>query len=119
MVKIDNMTPHSIKVLCADNYRFMDFEPSGEVWRLDEEEGESTTIFIDNRELEDKNLQVTKKVFVAAQPIPDWEPNHYYIVSALFKQLYPNRSDLLVPDTGKTAVRDGKGQIDYVVRFNY
>ena len=39
-------------------------------------------------------------------PLPDPQPNTFYIVSALVANAFPERSDLLCPETRKT--RDGR-----------
>ena len=41
----------------------------------------------------------------------------FYIVSSLVKSACPNRDDLIVPDTGKTCIRDDAGKIIAVTQF--
>ena len=51
------------------------------------------------------------------------EPNlpeqgiHYYIVSRSVFEAAPKRADLLVPDTGKGAIRDDSGNVIAVTRL--
>lgn len=111
VTKFVNCTPHAIKYK-NNNGEIITLEPSGNIARLDESE----------EELCSRNgaLFVEKK-FSDIIGLPAPEPGTMYIVSGLVQQhnkTHRNRvQDLLVPNTGETAVRNEKGFIDYVVSF--
>lgn len=49
--------------------------------------------------------------------MPPVAQNTVYIVSTMVFDACPERTDLVVPDSGPTAIRDERGQIAAVVRF--
>jgi len=51
------------------------------------------------------------------EDLPPEEEGTYYIVSRLCVGKVGNRTDCFCPDTGPTAVRDERGNIDYVTRL--
>jgi len=101
-----NCTPHPITVQFPDN-SFLTFEPSGIVPR----------VLTSEKEAEPVNgipcaIQTQGEVFGLPRP----EPGTFFIVSRLVFDA-SDRADLLVPDTGKGAVRDENGHIVAVTRF--
>ena len=90
-----NKTPHKITILGEDN-EIIEVIPTsnGQEWRLDE----STTI---KGRINGK--RISKTVYRCSQ-LPEPKEGVWYIVSALFKLHYPERTDLLVP---AEVVRDG------------
>ena len=111
MTKILNMTPHIINVEVSNGSHIEKISPDGEVWRLKEE-----VIFDQTIEYDNFPFSVYKKTFKPPE-LPAEIEGTYYIVSLIVKQAFPARKDLLVPDTGATAVRGSDGQIRYVTRF--
>jgi hypothetical protein len=82
------------------------YPPSGEVAR----------VTVRNRLVGFVNgAQVNRPTYSEATGIPAPQPDTYYIVSMLVRDAAPDRTDLLSPDSGATAVRTPDGQIDYVV----
>ncbi len=49
--------------------------------------------------------------------LPPEDEERFYIVSRMVFDAVPDRKDVVVPDTGKTAVRDKSGNIVAVTRF--
>lgn len=90
-----NKTPHEITIL-GDNNEVVEIIPAsnGQEWRLDE----TTTI---KGRINGK--RISKTVYRCSQ-LPEPQEGVWYIVSALFKLHYPERTDLLVPTE---VVRDG------------
>ncbi len=100
MTKIINMTPHSITV--ANKV----FEPSGETIRL---QYETETIGnINGIDLEVNTL--------TGHNLPNIEPGIVLIVSAMVLNEFPERIDLIAPNTNK-AIRNDQGHIISVPNF--
>lgn len=90
-----NKTPHEITLLDSNNEIIeVILADKGQEWRLDE----STTI---KGRINGK--RISKTVYRCSQ-LPDQQEGVWYIVSALFKLHYPERTDLLVP---AEVVREG------------
>lgn len=123
---IINLTPHSITlhtpcrggiddhehaVFCGCPGRdgvWDEFEPSGEVARVE---------MVSSVVREVWGADVVSQIPGEVQDLPDPEPNTFFIVSRLVLDACRDRFDLLAPDTGPTAGRDDKGQIQWVCRF--
>lgn len=98
-----NLTPHAIRVQTSSG-DIVTYEPSGVVARVETIEvpaGEINGIPVVTRQ--------TGDVFGLPE---NGEP---CIVSAMVAAAVPGKDGVYAPDTGKTAVRNDKGHIDYVV----
>ncbi len=111
-----NCTPHSIKYRPAGRGT-VEFPPTGIVPRVSTVESEAASIsctldcgggFI---------LDCIQQSLGEVEGLPSASPHIYYIVSRMVFDAAPDRVDLIVPDTGKGAVRDEQGRIVAVTRF--
>ena len=96
---IFNMTPHFVSICNADGLITKDIPPTGNVIRL------KTTV-VTHGNIDD--VRITGTIFGAAEGLPSYNADVYYIVSQLVKNALPGRNDLLVP---AEVVRDTKGNI--------
>jgi hypothetical protein len=127
MTKIINCTPHDINVAGTI------FPKSGIIPRVDTIETPADDIFMCSQHCEKGNAGkcgfispeffcerfcfqtiTSKKTEVTG--LPDPEENTFFIVSAMVFDS-TSRTDVVAPDTGKTAIRNDKGQIESVIRF--
>jgi len=104
---IKNLTPHRVVVLLPDGGEKV-FEPSGQLARV-------RTIESDLGQLE--GIPLVSRGWGEIEGLPAPEPGVFFIVSSLVFEAARERDDLLVPDTGPTAVRDSAGQLLAVRRF--
>jgi len=117
MSTIINCTPHDINVVMPDGAAIC-YQKTSWVARVEttqEEAGDingipcfktsygNVTGFPDNEMFISEILEAGNDIF--------------YIVSGIVKSACPNRDDLLVPDTGKTCIRDDAGKIIAVTQF--
>jgi len=103
-----NLTPHEIRVVSQDGNVILVIPPSGRVARV------ATT---QEKVSEINGIPVIKTSIGDVQGIPEPQPDTVYIVSTLVAQA-ADRQDVVAPDTSpQGAVRDSKGQIIGVKRF--
>jgi hypothetical protein len=107
-IKIVNLTPHPITV-CEGPYaeQTYDIPPSGEVARVSTSEE-----FV----FEDDGMDFVRRTFGKVTGIPEPKENTLYAVSSLVFEK-SDRKDLIVPDTGSTAIRDKNGRIVAITRW--
>lgn len=105
-----NCTPHAINILREDGST-VTVEPSGTVVRVSTSQEVIDTI---------DGIPVVRTVFTNIT-LPELQDGVVYIVSTVvlqaMQQLGIRRNDIVAPDTGSTAVRDGSGQIVAIRRF--
>ncbi len=103
-----NLTPHDIRVMeCRDgeNIGIETYKPSGLVAR----------VAVKNKEIGSVNgTPINRPIYGAVENLPDPCDDHLYIVSMIVRDACPGRKDLISPDSGPTASRDDRGQIEYV-----
>ena len=109
-MKAINLTPHAITVRVAG--RDVVIPPSGQVTRVSVSQAEAGTVEVDGIAIP---VVVNKYGEVTGLPGP--VPETIYIVSGLVLSRVADRKDVVAPDTGATAIRDGNGQIVAVTRF--
>jgi hypothetical protein len=102
-MKIVNMTPHAIVV---DGLSHMVYEPCGTVARLDYE----------SEELYALNGNIVERNVLVGHNLPEPVEGTLLIVSAVVLSAFPNRNDLIAPNTNK-AKRNDKGHIVSVPGF--
>ena len=93
-----NLTPHDINIIDEFDESFT-IPASGNTVRLDSTEETLFTI---------GDIEVNQVTYSSADELPPMVENHYYIVSALVANAYPDRRDFLM--VHKT-VRDDNGRI--------
>ena len=94
-----NLTPHAINLIGEFDDESFTIPPSGNTVRLDSTEEILFRI---------GDIEVNQVLYSAAAELPPMVENHYYIVSALVANAYPDRPDFLM--VHKT-VRDDDGRI--------
>jgi hypothetical protein len=106
MSTILNYTPHTITVLRGDitiNY------PSMGIARVGVRQETAEPI---------NGIPCFHQIFGVVEGLPDPQPDTFFIVSALVKgSTFYERSDVIAPDTGKTAIRNEDGHIVAVCGF--
>lgn len=110
-VNLVNLTPHEISIANEAGEIIATIPPSGQVARITTCQAVAEKINLPHGEVE-----VVATVFGQPEGIPQAEIGTRYVVSSLVAQA-SNRQDLIAPDTGPTAVRDGNGRIIAVRRF--
>lgn len=105
-MSIINLTPHAIHV-DVDGVRTV-FPPSGTVARV-------ASSVVPMYHIDD--IPVTTVQFSDVENLPEPAPDTWYLVSALVCQQCHDRSDVIAPDTGSTAIRDEAGRIVAVRGF--
>jgi len=103
-----NLTPHAIKVESPETGEVVSFPPSGVVARVS-----VGTIDCPNVQGFRRSVQVFGNVV----DLPEPADGVVYIVSGMVLGRVTGRDDVVAPDTGRDAVRNGAGQIDYVKGF--
>ena len=63
------------------------------------------------------DIPMSNIIYGEVENLPEPKENTYYIVSALVRERVPNRKDVISPDSGPSAIRNEKGQIEAVVGF--
>lgn len=101
---IINKTPHTIDIDLGDGVR-VTIPPTAPPARV---LVESETIGRIN------DIPVVRTKYGAVEGLPHQQDGVMYIVSLMVQQALPARTDLLRPDSGPTAIRDSKGQIEAV-----
>ena len=97
------MTPHAIVV---DGMSETTYEPSGSVVRLDYE----------SEELYALNGNIVERNTLVDHNLPDPQDGTMLLVSAMVLTAFPERDDLLAPNTNK-ATRNEKGHIISIPGF--
>ena len=62
-------------------------------------------------------VTVRKHTFKQIEGLPEPKPDTIYIVSGMVRDVLDGRPDVLAPDTGKTSVRNQRGQVASVARL--
>ena len=103
-----NLTPHTIILKMMDST--IEIPPSGTVARVTTKEEYVGDAFIG-----DSIIPVCRRTFGEVENLP--EEGNMCIVSALVLAAVPDRKNTFAPDTGPTAIRNEKGQIEAVTRL--
>lgn len=105
-MEIRNMTPHEITYFFDENTSVV-FPPCGQSVRIDEDQtpADSVGVF--------KTVTNT----VTGHNLPPQQEGVTLLVSRLVLDAFPQRKDLIAPDTGKTAKRNEKGQVIGIYQF--
>lgn len=122
LINLINLTPHEITIFLDD--RIVKIPPSGKLARLktvQEPLGTIRTVSVTDGEVEEVEIPVVATV-IKRVDLPPRGKDTYYIVSSLLGQMvaayYPDRYDILSPDTGpSSAITDQKGRIIGVRRL--
>jgi len=107
-MKLVNLTPHPL-VIETDRGK-LEIKPSGTVARASVQQVPNGSMNVDGFE-----IPVVKTVFGDIEGIPEPENGTVYITSSLVASK-TSRTDVLAPDTGKSAVREN-GRIVAVTRL--
>ena len=105
MTSIVNLTPHDINVVLGNET--ITFAASGNVARVN-------MVAVDQRMID--GIPVVFNEPGEVQGLPPAKNNTIYLVSAVVLGA-TKRRDLFAPDTGPTAIRNDKGQIQAVTRL--
>jgi hypothetical protein len=99
-----NLTPHDIHV--KEGETITTYPATGDVARVS----------VTNEVIGTANgAPISRPVYGKVEGLPAYQKQGmYYIVSMLVRSAMPERKDLLSPDSGPTAKRDDRGQIEYV-----
>lgn len=97
-MEFQNLTPHNINVVDSEGNEVVSIPPSGEVARLAVDSVQVDTI---------NGVDIYRSEFGEVEGLPEPKEGAMYIVSALVRTGFPNRSDLLSPGT---LVRDEEGK---------
>jgi hypothetical protein len=109
MAKIINLTPHAIKIADEAGNIIREIPPSGTVARVSTTEAPAGEI---------DGIPAVETQFGEVEGLPEPQEDTVFLVSSLVRSAIPeSRTDVLVPDTGPTAVRDEAGRILAVRRF--
>ena len=113
-----NLTPHEIMVEvevedCPSEFRILPIPPNPQ--------GPArVTAIEDVVGLADSGgytVTVSRHTFGQVENLPEPQKGTIFIVSGMVRDALDGRPDVLAPDTGKTAVRNQKGQVEYVTRL--
>lgn len=96
MTQIINLTPHTIKVVNADNEVIREYPASGTLARV-----ATIAKVVDTID----GIPVMETTFGDVTGLPDFQEGIVYLVSLVVAQAV-NRRDLICPDTGPTAYRE-------------
>jgi len=108
-IKFVNLTVHDVVVLNEKGERVV-IPPSGQVARIKTKETYYKTV---------GGLQIFDQEVFEIEGLPEPKEGVFYIVSMPLRLAARElgRTDVLSPDTGATAVRNEKGQVEYVTRL--
>lgn len=107
MKKLVNLTPHEISLANAQG-EIIETIPSTGYCRL-----ATTQETVDNI----NGFPVNRTIYGSVEGLPEPpQEDTIFIVSLLVAQQVPNRSDVVAPDSGSSAIREG-GQIKAVKGF--
>lgn len=112
-MRLINLTPHEVTIALPDG-RMITIPPSGRVARVS-----TVQEIIGTVETPDGYaIPVVETRFGEIDGLPEPEDGTIYIVSSLVAQAVAGRrEDVMAPDTGPTALRDGDGRILAVRRL--
>ena len=99
-MEIKNLTPHAITLIIDENTK-VTFPTQGEPIRLEQEQTPSESV--------GSFPCVTNKV--VGSNLPPEEEGIFLLVSSMVLAAFPERGDLIAPDTGSTATRNERGHI--------
>ena len=105
MEKVRNLTPHPIVVRSEGIEKV--FPPSGVIPRVGTIETPADPI---------EGIPTVTQAMGTVEELPDAIPGVFLLVSAMVFNA-TDRRDVIAPDTGKGAIRDGQGRILAVTRF--
>lgn len=97
MVRVINLTPHSI------NVAGITIPPSGDVARVSTSSVDAGSISVDGAD-----IPLVRTQFGDVQGLPNQMPDTFFIVSGLVQAQFPDRTDLLAPGD---LVRDDSGKV--------
>lgn len=100
-----NLTPHPVKIKLGEEEIIL--EPCGIIPRVRVEETPAERI---------AGIPCISQRMGEIEGLPDPEPGVFYLVSSLVFGA-TDRKDVLAPDTGKTCIRDERGNIIAVTRL--
>jgi len=106
MTTIKNFTPHEITFIFEEGTT-VTFPPQGEPIRMETEQKETISA---------GDFPCVAN-FVTGSNLPEEKEGVFLLVSSMVLNAFPNRLDLIAPDTGPTAKRNDKGHIIGVYRF--
>ena len=110
-MKLVNKTPHDVNVYSGS--KVIATYPSAGQIRLEERVAA-------NHKIKDNNgveLDIVDKEYGSSE-LPEPVTGQFFIVSKIVRDAFPDRTDLLVPDTGPdSVVRDDNGRIIGIRRF--
>lgn len=109
MTKFVNLTPHAVNYKDPVTGQSLKFLPSGQVARVEIHENHFDVPSI--------GLKVKRKTYGSVTGLPEPGDGIIYIVSSLVLQRLPARTDIIAPETVRTARRDFSGRVDYVTCF--
>ncbi|MCX6703481.1 MAG: hypothetical protein NTV02_02220 [Candidatus Zambryskibacteria bacterium] len=103
---IINLTPHTINVRLADGSElaFVPTAPAARVATTREVVGEVN------------GIPICRTTYGQVENLPEQKEGTMYVVSLLVLQVAPERRDLVAPDSGPSAIREG-GQVKAVTGF--
>jgi hypothetical protein len=112
MTKLVNLTPHPIRLVVGEKELIL--PPSEQVARVNQGYRDLGTLG-----LEGVDIPVVATTYGEIIGLPPEEPGVFYITSAIVAQVAwaTGCLDVLAPDTGAGAVRDGEGRIVGVTRL--
>ena len=105
-MKMINLSPHAIHIQTGNEEIVV--EPSGVVARVSVAQK-----VIDNID----SIPIVRNIYGDVENLPEAKDGTVYIVSSLVLSRISNRNDVFAPDTGRTSVRNEKGQIVAVTRL--
>ena len=103
IMKIINLTPHTITFFDGTGKKVLTVEPSGQVARC-----VTSRVQVDTITVNGISVPVNQTRFWEVFDLPDPQPDTIYIVSAIVAQAVPDRKDVFIVDD---AVRDDQGRI--------
>ena len=106
MEYIINLTPHNVAIKGDDGMGW-EFPPSGTVARVATNDLPAADVY---------GIPCIIRKFGEVEGLLPYKEGVYLIVSSIVASA-STRKDLLVPDTGKTAIRDENGNIVEVIRL--
>ena len=106
-MNIINLTPHAIVIEKSDGTQ-MTIDATKPPARIQQHNVLSHDV---------QGIPVSTVTYGVVENLPEPQPDTVYIVSSLVAQQCQHRDDVLVPDTGASAVRDEAGRIVAVRGF--
>lgn len=110
-IKLINLTPHALTIVSGGNRQQL--LASGVIARVSE-----TTESVGSMMIEIGGaivpVEMRRKVMGSVEGLPEPVEGSLFVVSAMVRSALVGRPDVITLDTGKSAVRDAKGQIEAV-----